>query len=102
MAPMVPEEYGGSFIDVVTYGIICEELARIDWVVASVVSVANSLCVSSILRFGSEEQKRHWLPKIAGGEVLCSAGLTEPGGGTGPANRGTTTTPANAWLRFLG
>ena len=42
MGPMIPEEYGGSFSDVLTYGVICEELARVDWVVASVVSVANS------------------------------------------------------------
>ena len=50
MGPMMPEEYGGSYSDVVTYGVICEELARIDWVIASVVSVANSLVGGSILR----------------------------------------------------
>ena len=43
LAPLIPEAYGGSFIDVVTYGVVCEELARVDWVVASAVSVANSL-----------------------------------------------------------
>ena len=43
MGPMIPEEYGGSFLDVVTYGVICEEIARVDWVCASVISVANSL-----------------------------------------------------------
>ncbi|MFP8870434.1 MAG: acyl-CoA dehydrogenase family protein, partial [Myxococcota bacterium] len=58
MGPMIPEEYGGSFSDFVSYGIICEELARIDWVVASVVSVANSLVASSILNFGTDEQKQ--------------------------------------------
>jgi alkylation response protein AidB-like acyl-CoA dehydrogenase len=56
MGPMIPEEYGGSFSDVVTYGIVCEELARIDWVVASVVSVAISLVAGSILRHGSDAQ----------------------------------------------
>ena len=50
MGPMIPEEYGGSFSDVVSYGILCEELARVDWVVASVVSVSNSLTAGSILR----------------------------------------------------
>ncbi|MGY8804040.1 MAG: acyl-CoA dehydrogenase family protein, partial [bacterium] len=65
MGPMIPEEYGGSFSDVLSYGIICEELARIDWVVASAVSVANSLAASSILNFGTDEQKQRWLPGIA-------------------------------------
>jgi hypothetical protein len=90
MGPMIPERYGGSFSDVVSYGIICEELARVDWVVASVVSVANSLCGGTISRFGSEAQRERWLPGIARGEVLCSACLTEPGGGTDLANMATT------------
>ena len=49
MGPMIPEEFGGSYSDVMTYGVIMEELARVDWVIASVVSVANSLCAGSIL-----------------------------------------------------
>ncbi len=102
MGPMIPEEYGGSFSDVVTYGLICEELARVDWVVASVVSVANSLCGSSILKFGSEEQKQRWLPGIAAGEILCSACLTEPGGGTDLANMRTSATRADGGYRLNG
>jgi alkylation response protein AidB-like acyl-CoA dehydrogenase len=90
MGPMIPEEYGGSFSDVVTYGIICEELARVDWVVASVVSVSNSLCAGSITRFGTDAQKEQWLPGIAKGEVICSACLTEPGGGTDLGNMVTS------------
>ncbi len=90
MGPMIPEEYGGSFSDVVTYGIICEELARVDWVVASVVSVSNSLCAGSITRFGTDAQKEQWLPGIARGEVICSACLTEPGGGTDLGNMATS------------
>jgi alkylation response protein AidB-like acyl-CoA dehydrogenase len=86
LAPLIPERYGGSFSDVVSYGIICEELARVDWVVASVVSVANSLAASSILRFGSDAQREHWLPRLASGEILASACLTEPGGGTDLGN----------------
>lgn len=92
LGPMIPEEYGGSFSDVLTYGVICEELARVDWVTASVVSVANSLVAGSILRFGSDEQKQRWLPGIAAGEILCSACLTEPGGGTDLGNLRTTAT----------
>ena len=90
MGPMIPEEYGGSFMDVVSYGIICEELARVDWVTASVVSVSNSLVAGSILKFGRDDQKQRWLPGMASGEILCSACLTEPGGGTDLGNMRTT------------
>jgi len=90
MGPMIPEAYGGSYSDVVTYGILMEELARIDWVVASVVSVANSLVAGSILRHGSDAQKDRWLPALARGECLASACLTEPGGGTDLGNMKTT------------
>lgn len=69
---------------------ICEELARVDWVVASVVSVANSLCAGSILKFGTDEQKQRYLPGIAAGEIICSACLTEPRGGTDLGNMETT------------
>ncbi|MCA9502988.1 MAG: acyl-CoA dehydrogenase family protein [Spirochaetaceae bacterium] len=90
LGPMIPEEYGGSFTDVLTYGVICEELARVDWVVASVVSVANSLLAGSLLKFGTEEQKRRFLPGIASGDIICSACLTEPRGGTDLGNMDTT------------
>ncbi len=102
MAPMIPERYGGSFQDVLTYGIICEELARVDWVVASVVSVANSLVAGSILQFGSDAQKERWLPPIASGECLASACLTEPGGGTDLPNMRTTATRVPGGWRLSG
>jgi len=102
MGPMIPEEYGGSFSDVMSYGVICEELARIDWVVASAVSVANSLAAGSILDFGSEDQKRRWLPGIASGETLCSALLTEPGGGTDLGNLKTTAKKVNGGYELTG
>jgi alkylation response protein AidB-like acyl-CoA dehydrogenase len=102
LGPMIPERYGGSFSDVVTYGIICEELARVDWVVASVVSVANSLAASSILRSGTEEQKERYLPGIAKGEILCSACLTEPGGGTDLAAMQTTASKVKGGYRLRG
>jgi alkylation response protein AidB-like acyl-CoA dehydrogenase len=102
MGPMIPERYGGSFSDVLTYGVICEELARVDWVVASVVSVSNSLVSSSILRAGSEAQKERWLPPIAAGQVLCSACLTEPGGGTDLGNLKTTARKVDGGWRLDG
>ena len=89
MGPMIPEEYGGSYSDTTSYGIICEELARIDWVIASVVSVSNSLVARSILAFGTDAQKQRWLPGIAKGQVICSACLTETSGGTDLGNMKT-------------
>jgi len=102
IAPMIPEEYGGSYVDVATYGVICEELARVDWVVASVVSVSNSLVAGSILRHGSEVQKRRWLPPMARGEILTSACLTEPGGGTDLASMRTTAEKVEGGYRLQG
>jgi alkylation response protein AidB-like acyl-CoA dehydrogenase len=102
IAPMIPEEYGGSFVDVMTYGIICEELARIDWVIASVVSVTNSLLAGSILRFGSDHQKQRWLPAMADGSCLTSACLTEPGGGTDLANMRTLAVKVEGGWRLTG
>ncbi len=102
MGPMIPEEYGGSFSDVLTYGVICEELARVDWVVASVVSVANSLAASSILAHGTKAQKDRWLPGIASGEILCSACLTEPGGGTDLGNMASRAVKVAGGYRLTG
>jgi alkylation response protein AidB-like acyl-CoA dehydrogenase len=102
MGPMIPEEYGGSFSDVVSYGLICEELARVDWVVASVVSVSNSLLAGSIVRFGTDAQKERWLPGIARGDVICSACLTEPGGGTDLASMRTTAAAVDGGYRLHG
>ena len=85
-------------VPVVTYGLICEELARVDWVVASVVSVTNSLVAGSIVRFGTERQKARWLPPICDGSVLTSACLTEPGGGTDLASLRTRAVKGpNGW-----
>jgi len=102
MGPMIPESYGGSFLDVTSYGLICEELARVDWVIASVVSVSNSLVGTSILRHGSEAQKERWLPEIAAGRCLTSACLTEPGGGTDLGNMRTIATRADGGWRLTG
>ncbi|MCP5056365.1 MAG: acyl-CoA dehydrogenase [bacterium] len=102
MAPMIPEEYGGAFQDVVSYGILMEELARADWVIASVVSVANSLVAGSILKFGTDAQKQRWLPQVADGSCLCSACLTEPGGGTDLGNMKSTATKVSGGWRLNG
>ena len=102
LTPVIPEQYGGASTDVVTYGVICEELARVDWVVASVVSVTNSLVGSSIVRFGTEAQKDRWLPAICDGSVLTSACLTEPSGGSDLAGLQTRAIKTDGGWRLEG
>ncbi len=102
MGPLISEEYGGSYSDAMTYGIIVEELARIDWVIASVVSVSNSLVATALGSFGTEEQKQRYLPAIARGECLASACLTEPGGGTDLPNMQTTATKVDGGWKITG
>ena len=98
LAPVLPERFGGGGADVVTYGLICEELARVDWVVASVVSVTNSLVAGSIVRFGTPAQQERWLPGICDGSILTSACLTEPDGGSDlAAVRTRATRTAAGW-----
>lgn len=87
---LVPERYGGSAMDYVSYGVICEELAYHDWVCASVVSVQNSLVNSAILNYGTEEQKQRFLVPLASGKCIASACLTEPGGGSDLASLQST------------
>ena len=82
LGALIPPEYGGAGLGYTSYGIVCEELAWADWVCASTVSIQNSLVGSSLVRWGSEEQKRRYLPLLASGEWLSSACLTEPQGGS--------------------
>jgi alkylation response protein AidB-like acyl-CoA dehydrogenase len=78
----VPQEYGGAGGDTVSYAIAIEELTRIDSSVAITVAAHTSLGTMPILLFGSEEQKRDWLPDLASGRKLAAFGLTEPGAGS--------------------
>jgi short-chain 2-methylacyl-CoA dehydrogenase len=78
----VPEEYGGMGGDYFAHCLALEELARVDSSVAITVEAAVSLGVMPIYRYGSEEQKRKWLPRLCSGEMLGAFGLTEPGGGS--------------------
>jgi butyryl-CoA dehydrogenase len=87
---LIPPEYGGAGLDYTSYGIVCEELAWADWVCASTVSIQNSLVGGSLTRWGSEEQKRRYLPLLASGAWLSSACLTEPQGGSDLASIETT------------
>src|SRR5213082_2506526 len=81
----LPEEYGCAGLNNVAYGLIMQELERGDSGVRSFASVQGALVMYPIFAFGSEEQKRHWLPKMAAGEVIGCFGLTEPDFGSNPA-----------------
>ena len=102
MAPMIPEQYGGSFSDVMTYGIICEELARVDWVVASVVSVANSLVRELDPALRATRRRRSAGCRRSRAATCPSACLTEPGGGTDLGNMRTTATRVAGGSRLTG
>jgi short/branched chain acyl-CoA dehydrogenase len=86
----VPEEYGGGGGDTLSYAIAIEELTRVDSSVAITVAAHTSLGTMPILMFGSEEQKREWLPRLASGQKLAAFGLTEPGAGSDAGATRTT------------
>jgi short/branched chain acyl-CoA dehydrogenase len=82
MGMTIPEEYGGAGADTVSYAIAIEELTRVDSSVAITVAAHHSLGTLPIYYFGSEEQRREWLPELASGKKLAAFGLTEPGAGS--------------------
>lgn len=83
--PFVPQKYGGAGLDYISYGIMMQELERGDSGVRSTASVQGSLVMFPIYKFGSEEQKMKYLPKLATGEMMGCFGLTEPDHGSNPA-----------------
>src|SRR5262252_7292958 len=83
------EGYGCAGLNAVSYGLICQELERGDSGIRSFVSVQSSLCMYPIFAYGSAEQKEHYLPRMARGELIGCFGLTEPHGGSDPANMKT-------------
>jgi short/branched chain acyl-CoA dehydrogenase len=86
----ISEEYGGAGGDTLSYAIAIEELTRIDSSVGITVAAHTSLGTMPIFLFGSEEQKREWLPDLASGKRLAAFGLTEPGAGSDAGATGTT------------
>lgn len=92
--PFVPEEYGGAGLDYMTYGIMMQELERGDSGIRSTASVQGSLVMFPIYQYGSEEQKKKYLPKLATGEWMGCFGLTEPNHGSNPAGMETRFTDA--------
>jgi alkylation response protein AidB-like acyl-CoA dehydrogenase len=95
----IPEDYGGAGGDTLAYAIAIEELTRIDSSVAITVAAHTSLGTMPFLLFGSEEQKREWLPDLASGRRLAAFGLTEPGAGSDAgATRTTAELEGGEWV----
>ncbi|HKA26155.1 MAG TPA: acyl-CoA dehydrogenase family protein [Gaiellaceae bacterium] len=90
MGMTVPEEYGGGGTDTLSYALAVEELTRIDSSVAITVAAHHSLGTLPIYYFGTEQQKREWLPQLASGQRLAAFGLTEPGAGSDAGATRTT------------
>lgn len=88
--PFVPEEYGGPGLDQISYGIIMQEIERVDSAIRSLSSVQGSLVMYPIWKYGSEEQKKKWLPQLCAGEKIGCFGLTEPDHGSNPAGMTTS------------
>jgi glutaryl-CoA dehydrogenase len=88
--PYIPEEYGGAGLDQISYGLIMQELERGDSGVRSTASVQSSLVMYPIYKYGNEEQRKKYLPKLASGEYLGCFGLTEPNHGSNPGGMETT------------
>jgi glutaryl-CoA dehydrogenase len=82
--PYIPTEYGGAGLDQISYGLIMQEIERGDSGVRSTASVQSSLVMYPIWKYGSEEQKQKYLPKLASGEFMGCFGLTEPDFGSNP------------------
>ncbi len=82
--PYIPQEYGGPGLDQISYGLIMQELERCDSGLRSTSSVQSSLVMYPIWKYGSEEQRKKFLPKLASGEFLGCFGLTEPDHGSNP------------------
>lgn len=87
--PHIPTQYGGGGLDAIAYGLIMQELERGDSGIRSCASVQSSLVMYPIWKFGSEEQKQTYLPKLAKGEFIGSFGLTEPNHGSDPSSMET-------------
>jgi hypothetical protein len=102
LGAIIPKEYGGAGLDYRDYAIVVEEVGRGDSAMRTVISVQTSLVCSTILKFGTEEQKQRYLPKLCSGEMLGCFGLTEPDTGSDAANQKTRATKVDGGWRING
>ena len=86
MGTPIPEEYGGAGFDYISHAIVAEEIGKVDSSLRGTYSVQVSLVELPIFKFGSEEQKKKYLPKLTSGEWIGCYGLTEPNSGSDPAS----------------
>ncbi len=89
MGAIFPEELGGAGLGYIEYSIIIEELSRVDGSVGIIVAAHTSLCSNHIYKMGTDEQRRHYLPKLASGEWIGCWSLTEPEAGSDAAGTRT-------------
>lgn len=99
---VIPEEYGGAGLNSVSYGLIAREVERIDSGYRSMMSVQSSLVMVPINEFGTEEQKKKYLPKLATGEWIGCFGLTEPNHGSDPGGMETRATKTSNGYKISG
>ena len=90
LGAFIPEEYGCPGANYVTFGLICQEVERVDSALRSFVAVTSGLVMYPIWQYGSEEQKQKYLPKLASGEIIGCYGLTEPNHGSDPGSMEST------------
>ncbi|WP_456426482.1 acyl-CoA dehydrogenase [Rhodocaloribacter sp.] len=99
LGPTIPPEYGGAGVSYTAYGLVARELERVDSAYRSFCSVQSSLVMHPIHKFGTEEQRRRFLPRLATGELIGCFGLTEPDHGSDPGSMTTTALKVDGgWL----
>jgi len=102
LGPTIPEEYGGAGLGYVAYGLVAREVEAIDSGYRSAMSVQSSLVMHPINAYGTEEQKRKYLPKLASGEWIGCFGLTEPDAGSDPGSMRTRAEKIDGGYRLTG
>lgn len=102
LGPTIPETYGGAGLGYVAYGLVAREVERVDSGYRSAMSVQSSLVMHPIHAYGSEEQRRKYLPKLASGEWIGCFGLTEPDAGSDPAGMRTRAEKIDGGYRITG
>jgi len=102
LGPTIPEEYGGAGLGYVAYGLISRELERVDSGYRSTMSVQSSLVMYPIYAYGTEAQRRKYLPKLASGEMIGCFGLTEPDHGSDPGSMATRAEKVDGGYKLTG